>query len=425
MITPSGYKTRLIEKKLDEYMQVFGAVCIEGPKYCGKTWTARSRANSAAFIGDSSNNFQTRTIAQISPDLILDGERPRLLDEWQEVPPLWDAVRFEVDKSNKKGNFILTGSATPNHKGIMHSGTGRIAKLTMRTMSLYETQDSSGKISLKSLFEDDVKPTLTGDVELKKLIYYCIRGGWPANTDIPLPICGEIAKEYLKTVVDDDMFQVDGVKRDSRKVWSLLHSLGRNESTLVSMAVIRKDISAMDDEQIDSNTISDYLSVLNRLFIIDDQPAFNTKLRSSRRILKSAKRHFSDPSLAVAALGATETMLLNDLNTFGFIFEALCEHDLKIYAEYNDAQMFHLRDAKGNEADAVVEFPDGTWGAFEIKLGTNQIDAAAKELLKLKAIFEKEGDNPPKVLCVICGLSNMAYKREDGVYVVPITALKP
>lgn len=290
----------------------------------------------------------------------------------------------------------MTGSATPNHKGIMHSGTGRIAKLAMRTMSLYETQDSSGKISLMSLFEDEIKPTLTGDVELKKLIYYCIRGGLPANTDISLPICGEIAKEYLKTVVADDMFQVDGVKRDSRKVWLLLHSLGRNESTVVSMAVIRKDISAMDGEQIDSNTISDYLSVLNRLFIIVDQPAFNTKLRSSRRILKSPKRHFSNPSLAVAALGATETMILNDLNTFGFIFEALCEHDLKIYAEYNGAQMFHLRDEKGNEADAIVEFPDGTWGAFEIKLGTNQIDAAAKELLKLKAFLKKKEIILPK-----------------------------
>ena len=425
MLTPNGYKQRLIEKKLDELIQVFGAICIEGPKYCGKTWTARSRSKSAAFIGDSTNNFQTRTMAQISPDLILEGERPRLLDEWQEVPPLWDAVRFEVDQDNNKGKFIMTGSATPNHKGIMHSGTGRIAKLGMRTMSLYETEDSSGKISLKELFENTFKPTFTGEVQLDKLIYYCVRGGWPANIDVPLPICGEIAKQYLKTVVDDDMFKVDGVKRDSRKVWALLHSLGRNESTLVSMAAIERDVSAIDGIKIDGNTIVEYLNVLNRLFIIDDQPAFNTKLRSKRRMLKAAKRHFIDPSLAVAALGATEKMLLNDLNTFGFIFESLCEHDLKIYAEYNNAQMFHFRDEKGNEADAIIEFPDGTWGAFEIKLGANQVDAAAKELLKLKSIFEREGENPPKVLCVICGLTNMAYKREDGVYVVPITALKP
>jgi len=343
----------------------------------------------------------------------------------QEVPPLWDAVRFEVDKDNKKGKFILTGSATPNHRGVMHSGTGRVAKFRMQTMSLYETGDSSGKISLQDLFNDKLIPIHTGEVELRELIYYAVRGGWPGNLETPYSVCGNIAKEYLKTVVDDDMFKVDGVRRDSRKVWALLHSLGRNESTIVSNRTIRKDISVMDDEQVDVDTIADYLNIFNRLFITDDQPAFNTKLRSSRRMLKSAKRHFSDASLAVAALGATEEMLYNDLNTFGFIFEGLCEHDLKIYAQCNGAQMFHLRDEKGNEVDAVLELPDGTWGAFEIKLGANQIDNAAEELLKLKAIMEKEGDNPPKVLCVICGMSNMAYKRDDGVCVVPITALKP
>lgn len=425
MLTPDGYKTRLIEKQFDEYMDVFGAVCIEGPKYCGKTWTARSRSESAAFIGDPTNNFQTRTMAQMSPSLVLDGVFPRLLDEWQEVPPLWDAVRFEVDRDNKKGKYILTGSATPNHKGIMHSGTGRIAKIRMQTMSLYETGDSSGKISLQDLFDDRLNPSATGEVELKDLIYYAVRGGWPGNMDVPVSACGDIAKEYLKAVVDDDMFKVDGVKRDSRKVWALLHSLGRNESTIVSNSTIRKDISSIDDEQIDVDTIADYLNVFNRLFVIDDQPAYSTKLRSSRRMLKSAKRHFVDPSLAVAALGATEDMLYNDLNTFGFIFESLCEHDLKIYAECIGGKLFHLRDEKGNEADAVVELADGNWGAFEIKLGANQIEGAAAELLKIKSIMEKEGDNPPKVLCVICGMSNMAYKRDDGVYVVPITALKP
>lgn len=425
MLTPDGYKTRLIEKQFDEYMDVFGAVCIEGPKYCGKTWTARSRSESAAFIGDPTNNFQTRTMAQMSPSLVLDGVFPRLLDEWQEVPPLWDAVRFEVDRDNKKGKYILTGSATPNHKGIMHSGTGRIAKIRMQTMSLYETGDSSGKVSLQELFDDRLNPSATGEVELKDLIHYAVRGGWPGNMDVPVSACGDIAKEYLKAVVDDDMFKVDGVKRDSRKVWALLHSLGRNESTIVSNSTIRKDISSIDDEQIDVDTIADYLSVFNRLFVIDDQPAYSTKLRSSRRMLKSAKRHFVDSSLAVAALGATEDMLYNDLNTFGFIFESLCEHDLKIYAECIGGKLFHLRDEKGNEADAVVELADGNWGAFEIKLGANQIDGAAAELLKIKSIMEKEGDNPPKVLCVICGMSNMAYKRDDGVYVVPITALKP
>jgi len=425
MLTPKGYKNRLIEKHFDEYMKTFGAVCIEGPKYCGKTWTGRSRAESAAFIGDPGNNFQTRTMAQLSPDLVLKGDFPRLIDEWQEVPPLWDAVRFEVDKDNRKGKYILTGSATPNHKGIMHSGTARISKVRMGTMSLYETGDSSGKVSLKNMFEENIEPQITGDVSLNQIIYYAVRGGWPGNLETPEESCGNLAVEYLKSVVDDDMYKVDGMKRDSRKVWSLLHALGRNESTIVSNSILRKDMEAKDEMQSDPDTISGYLDIFNRLFILDDQPAYSTKLLSSRRLLKSPKRHFIDPSLSVAALGATQQRLLNDLNTFGFVFENLCEHDLKIYAEYNDASLFHFRDEKGNEADAIVEFSDGRWGIFEIKLGANQIDAAAEKLLKLKSIMENEGDNPPKVLCVICGMSNMAYKREDGVFVVPITALKP
>ena len=425
MLKPEGYKNRLVEKKFDEYMQTFGAVCIEGPKYCGKTWTGRSRSESAAFIGDPTNNFQTRTMAQMSPSLVLDGEYPRLIDEWQEVPPLWDAIRFEVDKDSKKGRYILTGSATPNHKGIMHSGTARIGKVRMGTMSLLETGDSTGKISLKKIFDDHLESQATGEVDLKRLIYYVVRGGWPGNIDTPESTCGTLAVEYLKAVIDDDMYKVDGVKRDSRKVWSLIRSLARNESTMVSNSTLRKDMGAMDEITIDPDTVSEYLDILNRLFILDDQPAYSTNLRSSRRLLKAAKRHFIDPSLAVAALSATPEMLYNDLNTFGFMFENLCEHDLKIYAECNGAKLYHFRDEKGNEADAVVEFPDGTWGAFEVKLGANQVDAAAKELLALKNIMDKESTNSPQILCVICGMTNMAYKRDDGVYVVPITSLGP
>ena len=425
MLVPEGYKSRLIEKIFDEYMETFGAVCIEGPKYCGKTWTAQSRAESAAFISDPEKNFQTKTMAKLSPDLVLNGQLPRLIDEWQEVPPIWDAVRFAVDKDGKKGQYILTGSATPNHKGIMHSGTARIGRVRMNSMSLYETGDSSGDISLRDLFAEEIEPRITGDISLEQLVYYTVRGGWPGNLKTSAKVCGNLAKEYLKAVVDDDMYSVDGIKRDSRKVWSLLYSLGRNESTLVSNSTLIKDMGAKDKIEIARETVSEYLDIFSRLFILDDQPAYNANIRSSRRVLKSPKRHFTDPSLAVAALGVTQTRLLNDLNTFGFIFESLCEHDLKIYAEYNDARLFHFRDERGNEADAIVEFSDGTWGAFEIKLGANQIDSAAKELLKLKEIMEKEGDNPPKILCVICGMSNMAYRREDGVFVVPITALKP
>lgn len=424
MLTPEDYKERIIDRKIAEYMDGFGAVCVEGPKWCGKTWASLNHANSVCYIASPTNNFQNRTMAELSPDLVLKGELPRLIDEWQEVPAIWDAVRFEVDKDRHKGKFLLTGSSTPKRKGILHSGAGRIGRIRMKTMSLYEMGDSSGEISLLQLFNDKLKPIVTREMSLEQLIYYVVRGGWPGNIDADIISAKNLPAEYLKAVIEDDMYNTDGVKRDSRKVKSLVHSLGRNESTIVSNSTIRKDIIAYDEIEIDPDTIADYLDVFQRLFLLDDQPAFATSLRSSRRVLKSPKRHFCDVSLAVAALEASPEMLLNDLNTFGFLFEALCEHDLRIYAEAHNGQLFHYRDEKNNEIDAVVELPDGRWGAFEIKLGANQIDAAAKELLKIKDIMEKEG-TAPSLLCVICGMTNMAYTRDDGVVVVPITALKP
>lgn len=423
MLTPNGYKERLIDKKIEEYMKGFGAVCVEGPKWCGKTWTSLNHANSVCYIASPANNFQNRTMAELSPDLVLKGEVPRLIDEWQEVPAIWDAVRFEVDKDKSKGKIVLTGSSTPKRKGILHSGAGRIGRIRMNTMSLFESGDSSGAVSLKEMFEKDLQPVVTGEVKLDQLIYYVVRGGWPGNMEVDIETAKNLPTEYLKAVIEDDMYNTDGIKRDFRKVKSLLHSLGRNESTIVSNNTLRKDMMTYDEMGIDSNTIAEYLDVFERLFLLDDQPAFAANLRSSRRVLKSPKRHFCDVSLAVAALEATPEMLLNDLHTFGFLFEALCEHDLKIYAENNGGKLFHYRDEKNNEIDAVVEMPDGKWGAFEIKLGANQIENAAKELLKMKEIMEKEGTEP-SLLCVICGMTNMAYTREDGVRVVPITALK-
>lgn len=423
MLTPNGYKERLIDKKIDEYMKGFGAVCVEGPKWCGKTWTSLNHANSVCYIASPANNFQNRTMAELSPDLVLKGEVPRLIDEWQEVPAIWDAVRFEVDKDKSKGKIVLTGSSTPKRKGILHSGAGRIGRIRMNTMSLFESGDSSGDVSIKEMFEKDLQPVVTGEVKLEQLIYYVVRGGWPGNMEVDIETAKNLPTEYLKAVIEDDMYNTDGIKRDSRKVKSLLHSLGRNESTIVSNNTLRKDMMTYDEVGIDSNTIAEYLDVFERLFLLDDQPAYAANLRSSRRVLKSPKRHFCDVSLAVAALEATPEMLLNDLHTFGFLFEALCEHDLKIYAENNGGKLFHYRDEKNNEIDAVVEMPDGKWGAFEIKLGANQIENAAKELLKMKEIMEKEG-TAPSLLCVICGMTNIAYTREDGVRVVPITALK-
>lgn len=363
-------------------------------------------------------------LAQMSPELVLRGDLPRLIDEWQEVPPIWDAVRFEVDKDGAKGKYILTGSSTPKRKGILHSGAGRIGRIKMRTMSLYETGDSSGMISLKELFQRKLEPMLTGEVKLDDLIYYVVRGGWPGNIGIDIKGAKTLPREYLKAVVEDDMYNTDGIRRDSRKVWSLIHSLGRNESTIVSNSVLRKDMMSYDGMEIDPDTIAEYLDVFKRLFLLEEQPAYAPSLRSSRRVLKSPKRHFIDVSLAVAALEATPEMLIGDLYTFGFLFEALCEHDLAIYAEASGGQLFHYRDQKDKEIDAVIEMPDGSWGAFEIKLGANQIESAAKELLHMKKIMEEEG-KAPSLLAVICGMTNAAYTREDGVVVLPITALKP
>ncbi len=420
-LTKPHYRMRLIDKKISEMLQVFGAVCLEGPKWCGKTWASLNHANSVVYMGDPSNNFQNRTSAELSPDLVLSGDYPRLIDEWQEVPPLWDAVRFRVDQEAKKGMYILTGSATPAHKGILHSGAGRIGKLLMRTMSLYESGDSLGQISLRKIFTSSVQPINTGVVELHRLIDLAVRGGWPGSLDSKALITPKLAKAYLEAVVDEDMYKVDGIKRDSRKVWALLRSLARNESTVASNAKLAKDIQEYESEAINRDTVVSYLDILQRLFIIDEQPAFSPNLRSSVRVGKAPKRHYADPSLAVAALETNAEMLLNDLHTFGFIFEALCVRDLRIYAEANNGRVFHYRDANDREIDAVVEMPDGRWGAFEVKLGANQIDKAAESLLALKESMAEEG---PNILCVICGMSNMAYTRPDGVIVVPITALK-
>ncbi len=419
------YRPRLIDAKIKEYLQAFGAVCVEGAKWCGKTWTSAYHSNSEILIGSPDNNFQNRKLAELSPGLVLEGDTPRLIDEWQEVPPLWDAVRYEVDKRAEKGQFILTGSATPNHKGIMHSGAGRIAKIRMRPMSLFESGDSSGTVSLKSLLDGSMKQSITGEVDLKKLLELIVRGGWPGNLDVPIKQAALLPLEYLNAVIDDDTFRIDGIKRDTKKMRLLLRSLARNESTTVTNKKLKNDIKDIDDEDLNIDTVTDYLDIFKRLFLTDNQPPFSSNIRSSVRIKQAEKRHFVDPSLACALLGATPERLLGDLETAGFMFEALCERDLRIYAEANDAKLFHYQDYAGKEIDAVVEFSDGEWLAFEIKLGANQIDAAAESLIAIRDSIAKERDGvPPKALCVICGMSNAAYQRPDGVYVVPITALR-
>lgn len=420
-----NYRPRIIDRQVEEYLSAFGAVCIEGPKWCGKTWTSSYHSKSEIYLGDPAGNFQNRQLAELSPALVLEGETPRLIDEWQEVPPLWDAVRYQVDQTARKGQFILTGSATPNHKGILHSGAGRIARLRMRTMSLWESGDSSGKVSLEQLCHGALTPAMTGEVDLKKLIGLIVRGGWPGSLGLPPEQAALLPVQYLDAVIDDDVYRIDGIRRDTRKMRLLLRSLARNESTTATNKTLMRDIKAVDDKDIDANTVAAYLDIFKRLFLTENQPPFSSGIRSSVRVKQAEKRHFADPSLACALLKATPAGLLGDLETLGFLFEALCERDLRIYAESFGAHLYHYQDYKNQEIDAVIELPGCQWCAFEIKLGANQIDAAANNLLAIQRQIEADPDGkPPAVLCVLCGMANAAYQRPDGVFVVPITALR-
>ena len=391
------YIPRIIDAAVERYLATMGAVCIEGPKWCGKTWTSSYHSNSEFLVGNPDNNFQNRALAEMSPALVLEGETPRLIDEWQEVPPLWDAVRYTVDQRGQKGQFILTGSATPKRKGVLHSGAGRIGKLRMRPMSLYESGDSSGKVSLQELCEGKLTPAITGEVDLRTLARLTVRGGWPGNLDIADADISLLPGEYLDAVIDDDVNRVDETRRDSRKVRLLLRSLARNESTTATNRTLKNDIKEIDDEDIDVETVATYLDIFNRLFLTDNQPPFSAKLRSSVRVKQAEKRHFCDPSLACALL---------------------------IYAESFGAQLYHYQDYAGNEIDAVIELPDGNWCGIEIKLGANKIEEAAENLIHIRDEIAKDGGKTPSALIVLCGLSNAAYQRPDGVYVVPLTALK-
>ncbi len=420
------YMPRIVDDQIKSSLSTFGALCVEGPKWCGKTWTSKYHSASEIELGDPSGNFQNRRLAEMDPKLVLEGDTPRLVDEWQEVPPIWDAVRFEVDKRTEKGQFILTGSSTPARKGILHSGAGRIARLRMRPMTLFEIGISSGKISLLDICSGCAPQAMTGEVGLQTIIDLIVRGGWPGSLGLSTQQAMTVPKAYIDAVIEDDIDRLDGIKRNKSKMRLLLKSLARNESTTATNKVLKNDIKSIDDDDIDLDTIASYLDVLKRLFLVENQPPFCNRIRSSMRIKQAEKRHLADPSLAAALLGATPAKLIQDLNTLGFLFEALCERDLDVYARSFGGKLYHYQDYGNNEIDAVVEMPDGSWNAFEIKLGANQIDEAAANLLKVRdAIAKDPQGNPPANLCVICGLSNAAYRRPDGVFVVPITALKP
>ncbi len=421
-LAQGGYRKRLLDDRIDAMLKTFGAVSIEGPRYCGKTWTAESHAESEIKVADSPGAISNRDLVSADPRIVLKGGEPRLIDEWQEVPAIWDMVRTEVDTFRRKGRLILTSSIAPRRDEYVHSGAGRIGAVKMRTMSLYESGDSDGSVSLASLFDGWSGMKECGPASLERLIDLAVRGGWPGSLgtdgDPKLSAIGHLNR------LTADAAGLDGKHRSEEKMAMLLRSLARNECTLASDRSVRSGMLENDNETMAIETYYDYMDCLRRVHAIDDIPSYSLKLRSDARIGKASKRHLSDVSMAIAALNLDKELLMKDLSAFRPMFESLCLHDIRLYIEHNGGRMFHYRDGRGREIDAVVEARDGRWGAIEVKLGTGQIDAAAENLLKLNDFFTKEG-KPVSFLCVVCGMAVYAYRRPDGVYVVPITSLGP
>ena len=418
-----NYRPRLIDQKLDFYLSTFGAVCVEGPKWCGKTWTSLFHAKSAFMVGDPADNFANRQLAFLEIGKTLEGEVPHLVDEWQEVPAIWDAVRYAVDQKPETGRFILTGSSTPQNKGVLHSGTGRIASLPLHPMSLWESGDSSGLVSLADVCAGrDIGVRNVGCPSIDRLVSLVVRGGWPGSLGKSDAQAMAIPREYVENVVKIDIQKLDDIERDPVKVRKCLRSLARNESTTVSTATIRADIAEFDDMSMGINTVTAYLSAFKRLFLTHETEPFSPFLRSPVRIKQRPKRRFCDPSITAALLGATPEMLMRDLRTFGFLFESLAVRDLEIYAESFDAKLFHYQDYDNDEFDAVLQFPDGSWSAFEVKYNPADVDEAADNLVRIAAKFTH---NPPRSLAVVVGKQGIAHRRSDGVYVLPLTALRP
>ena len=423
-LTEKGYRKRLIDSKIDRYLDTFGAVLIEGPKWCGKTWTALNHAESVSFVTETS----TKRLALINPKNIFSDKRPQLIDEWQIVPSIWDSVRHECDRGNGPGNFILTGSTTLKKDEIRnmihHSGAGRIARLKMETMSLFESGDSTGDVSITSMLENKDISKNTGEVDLKYLANLIIRGGWPESLKVKAENYPLIPKSYVDSILNVEIGE-DDKSRDKNKMNMLLKSLARNESTIVSNKTLIKDIEEYEtgnDILSSRTTLLDYLDFLERLHLIENQESYSLNYRSPIRVGKSVKRHFVDPSLACSLLNLNEDKLMKDLNTFGFLFEALVERDLRIYMDYLDGKIYHFRDnVSGLEVDTILEFEDGEYAAVEIKLGYNEVDDAIKNLKE----FYNNMIKKPKFMCVIVGVLEAAYKDPDtSIYVVPITALK-
>ena len=419
-----NYLKRIADQILHDKLESKGAVLIEGSKWCGKTTTATQIAKSILYMQDPVKKKQNLIMAELEPAILLEGATPRLIDEWQLAPQLWDAIRFEVDKRDEFNQFVLTGSSVPfDDMTTSHSGTGRISRMVMRPMTLYESGDSNGSISLLELFRGNEDLTAKSEIDFRQIAYLICRGGWPKAIGQSEKIALKQAYDYYDAVVESDISFADGVTRDPQRVKLLMCSYSRFIASDGTVANIKKDMSSNDTDSLDEKTIYSYVNALKRIFVVEDLPAWSPNLRSKTAIRTSATRHFVDPSIAVAALGIGPNDLLNDLNTMGLFFESMCIRDLRVFAEALDGTVYHYRDKSGLECDAVVHLRNGSYALVEVKLGGSVIDEAAQNLLSLKNKIDTDRMKAPSFLMVLTG-TEFAYKREDGVYIVPIGCLK-
>lgn len=426
MIQKEKYRHRIADRLLERKLKGKGAVLVEGAKWCGKTTTAEQICNSVLYMSEPGKREQNEQLARINPALLLRGEKPRLIDEWQVAPKLWDAVRFEADHSPDLGLFVLTGSSVPpDMSEVIHSGTGRFAWLKMRPMSLWESGESTGDVSLGSLFEGNLEIAGVSALDLERVAFVTCRGGWPLSVDMDDEIALDQAFDYVSAVEKRDIQQADGVDRDPVRVHRLLRSYSRHQGAQVSNSAIRDDLIENEGETLDVDTIAAYIKALKRIFVIEDVEAWNPNLRSKTAIRSSDTRYFTDPSIATASLGIGPKDLIADLNTFGLIFETLCMRDLRVYAEALNGNVYHYRDKNGLECDAVVHLRDGRYGLVEIKLGgDNLINQGASTLLTLAGKIDTSKMKKPSFLMVLTASGDFAYRREDGVLVVPVGCLK-
>ncbi len=421
------YKNRIADQLLRDKLEAMGAVLIEGPKACGKTTTAERQAKSVIYMADPMMHEQYMQMAQTNISYLLEGETPRLIDEWQEVPQFWDAIRFTVDKRGADGQFILTGSAVPiESEQIRHTGTGRYGWLTMRPMSLWESGDSTGAISLTNLFNAPNKIGASNEMTLYTLAFLICRGGWPKALQKKTEKASLLqAIEYYNAITNQDISRIDNVARDTERTKRIMRSYARHQGSQASIATILADISANESSAISDETVISYLNALRKIFVIEDMPAWNPNLRSKAAIRTSDTRYYVDPSIGVAALGLGPNDLINDLNTFGLFFETMCIRDLRVYADALDGSIYHYKDKSGLECDAVIHLRNGSYGLVEIKLGGSQlIEDGAKTLKALSSIIDTSKMKAPAFCTVLTGVGQYAYKRTDGIYVVPISCLK-